>query len=94
MLLDHCDQTELQLEVIGIDVLSPAPRVIPIHYRLQIVSEHTSFVRRTNNYGDLQIVTPKLLLLDHCDQTELQLEVVGISGLLPDLRVILIHYRP
>ena len=38
--------------------------------------------------------TPKLLLLKYGDQTELQLEVIGINGLSPNPIVILIDYRP
>ena len=44
LLLDHGDQTKLQLEVVGINRLSSDPRVILIDYRPQVVSETTSFI--------------------------------------------------
>ena len=36
--------------------------------------------------------TPKLILLDHVDQCRLQLEIIGIDGLVRNPKVVIIDY--
>ena len=45
-LLNHGDQTRLQLEVISINALSSNPKVILIDYGPQVVSEGSRFILR------------------------------------------------